>query len=339
MMKSFEIWRGGDGYEKHRIPGLLVTARGTLLMYHEARREKSDWALMDILLCRSEDGGQTVSEAVALANGTEQFPTVNNPVMMQDKNGRIHFLYCENYGVGGGRIYRRYSDDDGLTWSTPIDVTESTAPHSRNAFAFGPGHGICTSSGMLIVPVWTVPKFYGSPLNAHSPSVVSTFYSVDNGESWRLGEEIGSNYELQSPNESSIAQLSDGSLYMNIRCMNYLRARAWSTDGYSEWHDFSADRQLIDPRCFGSVVSYETGGQDYLLFANCETQDKRRNVVIKASEDGGRTWKYRRVIDSERGGYVELNADSRNGNIYVLYEDNGGDSVFLAVLDNDWLEE
>ena len=87
------------------------------------------------------------------------------------------------------------------------------------------------------------------------------------------------------------------------------------------------------------MVSYEAGGKSYLLFANCETQDKRRNVVIKASDDGGRTWKYRRVIDEERGGYVELNADNSNGNIYVLYEDNGGDSVFLAVLDNDWLEE
>lgn len=338
-MKSFEIWQAGDGYEKHRIPGLLVTERGTLLMYHEARYEKSDWALMDILLCRSEDFGRTVSDATVLARGTEEIPTVNNPVMLQDKSGRIHFLYCENYGVCGGKICRRYSDDDGITWSESIDITEYTAPDFRNAFAFGPGHGICTEEGVLIVPIWMVPKSYSSPVYAHSPSVVSTFYSTDNGASWRLGDVLGSNYELQSPNESSIVELPNGNFYINMRCMNYCRAKAYSNTGYSDWQDYGIDKGLIDPRCFGSAAVYCLGDVKVLLFANCESQGARKNVVIKASLNSGKTWEYRYTVDEERGGYVELNVDNRNGNIYVLYENNGGDSVILSVLDNSWIEE
>lgn len=339
-MNTFEIWRAGDRYEKHRIPGLLVTHKGTLLMYHEARREKSDWALMDILLCRSEDHGVTVSKTMVLANGTEQLPTVNNPVMMQDKCGRIHLLYCQNYGVGDGKIYRRYSDDDGLTWSCPVDITEYTAPDLRNAFAFGPGHGICTSSGMLIVPVWMVPRSYCSPLHAHSPSVVSTFYSKDNGETWGLGEFLGSSYELQSPNESAIVELSDGRFYLNMRCANFWRSKAISDNGYSDWYEYAPQKSLIDPICFGSVASYKmSDGRSCLFFANCESQIKRVNVVIKVSFDDGKSWEKKCVIDEERGGYVELNTDDKNGKVYVLYETERGDSIQLAVLDSSWLLE
>ena len=109
------IWCPDEKYTNHRIPGMLVTSRGTLLVYCEARRSKSDWALMDILLKRSEDHGKTFSLPFKLAEGNELHNTVNNPVMMEDKNGRIHFLYCEDYTINGGRALRRYSDDDGLT--------------------------------------------------------------------------------------------------------------------------------------------------------------------------------------------------------------------------------
>ena len=92
--RRLELWRPDDTYANHRIPGMLVTDRGTLIVYCEARREASDWALMDILMQRSTDHGVTFSAKTVMAAGTQQHPTVNNPVMMQDQNGRIHFRYC-----------------------------------------------------------------------------------------------------------------------------------------------------------------------------------------------------------------------------------------------------
>ena len=184
MFEQRELWVADATYEKHRIPGMLVTCKGTLLAYNEARRTAEDWAMMDILLQRSTDGGATFSAPVALANGTEQHPTTNNPVMMQDRTGRLHFLYCEDYGTNGGRVLQRTSDDDGITWSAPRDITRFTAPAERTCFALGPGHGICTDSGMLLVPVWLVPALYGTPTRKHGPSVVTTLTSTDNGESW-----------------------------------------------------------------------------------------------------------------------------------------------------------
>ena len=336
-----EIWRGdpeGGGYARHRIPGIFVTEKGTVIIYNEARYEPGDWSLMNVFCQRSTDGGKSFGEPIYLAYGTEEHKTVNNPVMMQDQNGRIHFLHCEDYGTNGGRILRRYSDDDGLTWSDPIDITRFTRPEFRNCMAFGPGHGIRTLDGTILVPMWMIPKFYEAPIRGHGPSVLATFYSRDNGETWAIGDILGSNFELQSPNETVATLLSDGRIYLNARCNNYWRAKAISLNGFSDWMEYSSEKGLIDPHCFGSVASYNRPDAPYtILFANCESKTKRQNVVVKGSTDDGKTWPLRRVIDAERGGYVEINVDNQSGNIYVLYENNAGETDHLAVFDYEWL--
>ncbi len=37
MFEIKELWRGGDHYVRHRIPGMIVTSKGTLIAYNEAR--------------------------------------------------------------------------------------------------------------------------------------------------------------------------------------------------------------------------------------------------------------------------------------------------------------
>ncbi len=340
-----ELWRGdpestGETYMRHRIPGMLITQAGTIIVYNEARRDGGDWAMMDVFCQRSEDGGKTFGEPIYLACGTEEHHTTNNPVMMQDQRGRIHFIHGEDYGVQGGRILRRYSDDDGRTWSEPIDITAFTMPWFRNCIAFGPGHGICLRNGTLLVPIWLVPKFYESPIRAHGPSMISTLYSLDNGETWAIGELLGSDLLIQSPNETVAAELSDGRVYLSIRCNNAWRAKAVSLNGYSGWMEYTPEKRLHDPKCFGALATIQPEGKPYtLLFANCESKTKRTNVVIKGSVDNGKTWTLRRVIDAERGGYVEMNVDTAAGLIYVLYENNKGETDHLAVFPFEWLSE
>ena len=335
-----ELWRPTEDYSNHRIPGMLVTKCGTLLVYCEARRTASDWATMDILLQRSTDGGASFSSPYKLAEGDEAHKTVNNPVMMQDKNGRIHFLYCEDYTVGGGRALRRYSDDDGISWSEPIDLSGSTQLEYHNAFAFGPGHGITSPDGTLIVPVWMVPRSFEAPLRSHDPSVISTFYSKDNGESWSLGEILQTSAEIICPNETVAALTSGGEIYLNIRFKGYCRARAYSKNGYSDWHGYHPDYALPDPQCFGSVAAYNDGKHPYtLIFANCATKEGRSNVTVRASFDDGLTYPVSRLIDRERGGYVEVTVDNVAGIIYLLYEDKFGTTDHLVRFDYEWLCE
>ena len=336
-MERSILWEHDGSYSKYRIPGITVTDKGTVITYCEARRTSDDWALRDILAKRSEDGGKSFSEPFMLAAGTEETPTVNNPVMVQDRNGRIHFLYCGNYSAGeGSGVYRRYSDDDGLTWSGRIDITGSALPDFRNVFALGPGHGICLSDGTLVIPVWMVPKYHGSPEKRHGPSVISTLYSLDSGETWQTGEIMESGPRVISPNETVAAETSGGDVYLSIRHICNARAQAYSGSGYSGWRDLRPVPELADPQCFGSVISYNDGVHPYsLLLGNCASRYERKNVTLRKSTDDGRTWSEGLVLDADRGGYVELGADAARGRIYAVYEESAGTRDHLAVLKYD----
>ena len=339
MLYVTDLWtrENNPAYARNRIPGMTVTSRGTLIVYNEARTEGSDWARMDIFMQRSEDRGRTFGAPILLAAGTDEIPTVNNPVMVEDTAGALHFLYCENYAIRGARVLHRVSTDDGLTWGAPIDVTRMTLPFYRNAFALGPGHGICTGDGTLVFPIWMVPKCYEQEITSHGPSCISTLYSRDNGISWQMGEIMLGDSDTPSPNETSLALTADGRVYLNARTKAHRRAVAYSPNGYNGWSPLRPDGALTDPCCFGSAASYRYGGTTALLFANCDSETERKNVTVRVSLDGGRTWTHKKVLDADRGGYVETAVDNESGTVYVLYETDWGRTCRLAVTDLDFL--
>ena len=332
------FWEQDGNYERLRIPGMTVTHKGTILAYFEARREDSDWSDMDILLYRSTDCGESFSPPIRLAAGTPEHPTVNNPVMVEDKDGVLHFIFIEDYTIHGGGIYHRISKDDGITWSERTEITAFANPDFHNAFALGPGHGICTADGTLLFTCWMVPKSYKSDEKSHTPSVLSTFYSSDNGKTWLLGEILPEVYGLFSPNEAQVAQLSDGTVYLNCRICGFeYRGRAYSKTGFSGWREYEADTSLPDPHCFASTITYTLpGGREILLFSNCASKSARNNVTLSGSFDGGKTWEIIKAIDKSNGGYVEMNTDGKN--IYILYEHNGGEKMsFVRLTEGDIL--
>ena len=195
-----------------------------------------------------------------------------------------------------------------------------------------------TKDGTLIVPIWMVPKYYEAPLNSHVPSVLSTFYSKDNGETWALGEILTTNSDVISPNETVAALTSDSTVYLNIRFNGYCRAKAYSHSGYDNWKQYAPDYTLPDPQCFGSVSAYNDGMHPYtLIFANCADKKSRTNVTVRASIDDGKTYPISRLIDTERGGYVEVAIDNKAQLIYVLYESNWGEKEHLAIFNYEWL--
>ncbi len=346
---SSEDTLNGQKYSNYRIPGIVTTNQDTIIMYYEARMTSSDWAYIDILAFRSTDGGTTWDEPITLAAGADAGLTMNNPIMIVGNDNTLHFLYCVEYGTctscgtsasslcthGAGVFYRK-SIDDGITWSEPINISDSTSPDMRNVIATGPGHGIALANGTLVIPVWLVKKEENASLQSHFPSNVTTLYSTDNGVSWQLGEIVPNNSGIPSPNETMAVECSDGSVMLNIRThYGGYRAVCWSPNGYSDWSSMEYDTTLIDPTCMGSVTKYDIEGDPYtILFTNCESTNSRGNLVLKGSTDNGRTWNIRKVIDAGVAGYSDVTVDSK-GTIYVLYEVNYGETINLARLNYD----
>ena len=302
-------------YERGRIPGIVCSRQGSLLAYYECRKAPGDWAQIDLKIQKSTDGGENWREVLRV-NGQGQ--TLNNPVMFV-KGDRLHLLYCENYR----RIFRVHSDDDGESWSAPVEITDAVAEVPHSVVALGPGHGIVTLDGTLVVPMWFA---LNEDPKAHHPSFISSLYSGD-GETWRVGEIIRV-HGLDDPSECAMALLTDGWVILSIRNENAckLRCFAVSPTGYSDWDGFQFDDRFPDPTCQGSMA----GTPRILCHINCESTEKRENLTLKVSRDGFASFKSYRI--AEKGGYADLCI--RDGKVCILYETNtteGMDLVFTTV--------
>jgi sialidase-1 len=378
----FEAGKGG--HKLYRIPGIVVTAKGSVLAYCEARKYTGlDWDDIEILMRRSTDGGKTWSgpsglprpqgklerNPAALANPelAKRAPLVkdriafNNPVAIVDHKGPVHFLYCVDYF----RCFYLRSDDDGKTFSKPVEITGAFEPFRKEydwkVLATGPAHGIQLKNGRLVVPVW-LSKATGN--NAHHPNVMATIYSDDNGKTWQRGDivskEKGPHVDM---NETAIAQLSDGRVLLNIRNngAKNRRAVAFSPDGATHWTEPVFDEHLKEPICMASLCRLsEKGkqGRDRLLFANPDnllrfgkaikpgSMADRKNLTVKLSYDEGKTWPVSRVLEPGLSGYSDL-AVGPDGTIYCFYErgSTDGKDIFatnyltVARFNLEWLTQ
>ena len=62
-------------------------------------------------------------------------------------------------------------------------------------------------------------------------------------------------------------------------------------------------------------------------------------MTVRVTTADGWPFPVSKVIDAQRGGYTENGIDNYTGHIYVLYEDDFGTTVSLAVFNYEWLIE
>ena len=232
--------------------------------------------------------------------------TLNNPVMFV--NGKqLVFLYCKNYK----EIWKCVSEDDGKTFGEAERVDfESSVDFFYNVVAVGPGHGI-VHNGRLLVPIWFA--YNKQDEKRHRPSLISTLYSDDGGEHFRIGEIIF-NDELKNPSECALAITAQNEVLISIRheCEIKKRALAKSQDGISAWQNLRFEENLSDPVCMGSMTHYN--GKIY--HSNCDSAHERKNLTVRISDDCFKTCHNIHICDV--GGYSDIAV--WNDKLFVLYE-------------------
>ncbi len=365
-----------EGYALYRIPGIVTTRRGTVLAYCEARKsDRGDWGTIDILLRRSTDGGKTwgartniahvpgpkAKNPVALAQklATTDEVTYNNPVAIPDSNGAVHFLFCLEYA----RCFYLRTDDDGVTFSAPVEITASfdkfRPEYEWKVLATGPGHGIQLKTGRLVVPVWLS---LGTGGHAHRPSVTSVIYSDDLGRVWSRGEIAGPNEgDWNIPNETCAVQLADERVLLNMRSESKANRRLLTTsrDGATGWSKPQFHEELLEPICMASMVRLsEAPAKNRLLFSNPNNLSRadgkeapgkgrdRKNVSVKLSYDEAKTWPVSKTIEPGFSGYSDL-AVAKDGTILLFYERGSTDgkdiyrtgSLTVARFNLEWLTD
>jgi sialidase-1 len=343
LLEKIDLFEANtDGYALYRIPGIVVTQRGSVLAYCEARKTgKSDWDTIDLMLRRSTDGGRTWSprqkiadvpgpktkNPVALAQNlaNPDDVTYNNPVAFADRDGSVHLLFCLEYA-------RCFS------MKPPVEVTATfdkfRPEYDWKVLATGPGHGIQLRTGRLVVPVWLST---GTGGHAHRPSVTASIYSDDHGKTWQRGDiAVPNTDEWMFPNETVAVELADGRVLFNVRSESLVNRRlvTISPDGATQWSSPRFDDALLEPICMASVVrlsSKPDSDKNRIVFANPHNLARadgkeqpgkgrdRRNVSIKLSYDEGQTWAVSKPLEPGYSAYSDL-AVLPDGTILCFYE-------------------
>ena len=335
------LWVSGTGgYVRYRIPAILVSAAGTILAFCEARKfTGQDTDQIDLLLRRSEDGGQTFGESILVT--TEHDWVSGNPAPVQDRStGRIWLPFCRNRIDGDERaisagqaprtVWMLYSDDDGRTWSDPVEITAAVKRPEWGWYATGPCHAIQLASGRLVIPCnhRLLPGYGDEADHAH------VIYSDDHGATWLIGGIADA-----GTNESSVLEAADGALYLNSRnhglehdAVGYdYRAVAWSLDGGITFAPVVHDASLPEPRCQASVCRLTGGsgadgaaaGRSRVLFSNPtgveDGERVRSELTVRLSYDECRTWPVARTLHAGPAAYSDL-CVTGDGTICCLYE-------------------
>ena len=355
-----DVFRSGEsGYASIRIPAVVVTRGGVVLAFAEGRQKPQDQAENDIVLRRSTDAGATWGPLqVVAADGSH---SLNNPTaVVEGDSGRVFLMYQRipghltehsaetATGFEGPNVYRNFltwSDDEGATWSAPVDVTTTTKrPAGATTVASGPGVGIQLTrgphAGRLILP------FNEGPFWKWQNFAV---ISDDKGKTWRCGDNVPGAFvpdpkhgERSQINEVQMVEMSDGSVRLNSRPFAGARVRksSVSRDGGVTWSKVEDVPELPCPSCMASVLRYsfdDAGGRGRMLFSG-PRGTKRAAGTISLSTDDGATWPVRKELWP---GFFAYSVLTRlpDGTIGCLFEADDYGRIVFSRFPISWLEK
>lgn len=342
---------GDDGSASFRIPGLVTTNKGTLLGVYDVRYNNSAdlQEHIDIGLSRSVDGGKTwekmripmsFGEKGGLPMGQNG---VGDPAILVDtKTNHVWIVAAWTHGIGGQRAWNASgqgmdmnhtaqlmmakSEDDGKTWSEPVNVTEQVKDSSWFFLLQGPGRGITMEDGTLVFAI----QYIGADRVPNA----GIMYSKDGGKTWNLHHHARTN-----TTEAQVAEVEPGVLMLNMRDnRGGSRAVALTKDMGKTWTEHPSSRKALqEPVCMASLISVKAEdnilNKDLLLFSNPNSTQGRHHITIKASLDNGLTWlpENQVLLDAGSGwGYSCLTMIDKE-TVGILYESSVAHMTFQAV--------
>lgn len=240
------------------------------------------------------------------------------------------------------------SDDDGKTWSDPVDITPQVKEDWCLFFGTGPGVGIQLHTGdydgRLVVPIYTANSNVGG---SQSSAVI---YSDDHGATWELGDSPQTlrNCDRETMTsgdiltESQAVQLNNGNVLLFMR--NNFSGKvqmATSSDGGATWDSIAAT-ELTDVYCQLTVIHYtKPNEEEYVLLCNPSGPGRTngRMHLGQVQTDGTISWNWQREVDDANEGFAYscltlTDGTTNNPKFALMYEDQTS-SIILKYFEFD----
>ena len=213
-----------DGVHTYRIPALTTTPKGTLLCVYDMRRRmgRDLQEDIDIGLSRSTDGGATWEPIRVIMDMGEYggLPQEQNgcsdPGIIVDRQTGEVFCFAvwmngkpgkhqwnddgsePGFEIGKAAQFMLVrSQDDGLTWSQPENLTRKLKQEAWWLLAPSPQQGINLPDGTLVMPV--------EGRDETGETCATLMISRDHGATWTVAKSA-----FSGGNECQAAQLGDG---------------------------------------------------------------------------------------------------------------------------------
>ncbi|KAM6064458.1 sialidase-2 isoform 2-T4 [Theristicus caerulescens] len=294
-----------NGTWSYRIPALLYLPRFSIILaFAEEREDVVDEHAKLIVMRRgvydpTTHSVQWNSMQTIFSAQLKDHRSMNPCPVYDDVSGKLILFFIAVPGkiseqhqlrtkINLVRLCYVTSMDQGRTWSTAQDVTDSTiSTEYKNwaTFAVGPGHGLqlLNEARSLVIPAYAYrildPKQHPTPR-------AFCFISSDHGTTWEMGNFMGE----ESAVECQVAEVHTCGrkvLYCNARSSRGARIQAVS---YNHGVDFEGGQRvemLVEPPsgCHGSVTAFppppDARCQDsWLLYAHPTDPKVRRDLGI-----------------------------------------------------------
>lgn len=350
---------GDDGNHTYRIPGLVTTKKGTLIGVYDVRH-RSGRDLpgdIDVGMSRSTDGGRNwEAMKIIMDMGDDpdwRYDGIGDPAILVDRNtGTIWVAATWSHGNRSwfgsgpgiapeetGQLMLVRSNDDGLTWSKPINITKQVKKPEWSFLLQGPGKGITMRDGTIVFAAQ-----YQDPPNAtdkttHRLPHSTMIFSRDHGETWQVG--TGS---FDDTTEAQVVETEPGTLMLNCRYnRSPYRVVMTTRDLGQTWKKHAtSERSLIEPgACMASLINVRQelgkGSDNWLLFSNPNSRRGRNHITIKASPNHGRTWpkEHHLLLDEGNGAGYSCMTMIDEATVGILYEGSQAQMTFQRIPLND----
>lgn len=215
------------------------------------------------------------------------------------------------------------STDGGDTWSTPRTLTDELY---NTTYKEGAVQGSFAGSGRgLMLQRQKNEQLNGRIMFAMSHRFANNnvqeyiIYSDDEGDTWKFSTQSA----YSGGDESKLVELADGTVMISVR-QSGQRGYNKSTDGGVTWGTQAKWADIDGNACNGDILYVNK----HVMLHSYPNNGSRKNVTIKASFDGGKSWSNPYVVCAPSSCYSTMDV-TKDGDIAIFYEDNACSTGFV----------